>query len=92
MDSVGSHLCSATELHCECLNLLLNLLMLACIYVLQNFQFDEQKDQVTVERILRVVYVDPERPSAVSKSMNTGLFLSVLCIGESCVCEREIEV
>lgn len=28
-------------------------------------QFDEQKDQVTVERILRVVFLDPERPSPV---------------------------
>lgn len=29
-------------------------------------QFDEQKDQVTVEQILRVVFLDPERPSPVS--------------------------
>lgn len=28
-------------------------------------QFDEQKDQVTVERTLRVVFLDPERPSPV---------------------------
>lgn len=48
---------------------------MVCIYVLQNFQFEEQKDQVTVERILRVVFVDPERPSAVSESMNTKLVL-----------------
>ncbi|CAN6453347.1 unnamed protein product [Victoria cruziana] len=26
--------------------------------------FDEQKDQVSVEQILRVVFLDPERPSA----------------------------
>ncbi|CAN6453348.1 unnamed protein product [Victoria cruziana] len=30
--------------------------------------FDEQKDQVSVEQILRVVFLDPERPSAVSHS------------------------
>ena len=29
-------------------------------------QFDEQKDLVTVERILRVVFIDPERQSPVS--------------------------
>lgn len=29
-------------------------------------QFDEQKDQVTVERILRVVFLDAEHPSPVS--------------------------
>ena len=29
-------------------------------------QFDEQKDQVSVEQILRVVFLDPERPSPVS--------------------------
>lgn len=28
-------------------------------------QFDEQKDQVAVEQILRVVFLDPERPSPV---------------------------
>lgn len=29
-------------------------------------QFDEQKDQVTVERVLRVIFLDAERPTAVS--------------------------
>lgn len=29
-------------------------------------QFDEQKDQVAVEQILRVVFLDPERASPVS--------------------------
>lgn len=29
-------------------------------------QFDEQKDQVAVEQILRVVFLDAERPSPVS--------------------------
>lgn len=28
-------------------------------------QFDEQKDQVAVEQILRVIFVDPERPNPV---------------------------
>lgn len=32
-------------------------------------QFDEQKDHVTVERILRVVFLDVERPSPVSNFM-----------------------
>jgi hypothetical protein len=31
-------------------------------------QFDEQKDQVAVEQILRVVFLDAERPSPVSLS------------------------
>lgn len=35
--------------------------------------FDEQKDQVTVERILRVVYVDPERPSAALEKLKRQL-------------------
>lgn len=30
-------------------------------------QFDEQKDLVTVERVLGVVFLDPERPSPVSQ-------------------------
>lgn len=29
-------------------------------------QFDEQKDQVVVEQVLRVVFLDPERPTLVS--------------------------
>lgn len=29
-------------------------------------QFEEQKDQVSVEQILRVVFLDPEHPSPVS--------------------------
>ena len=43
-------------------------------------QFDEQRDLVTVERILRAVFIDPERPSPVSQTslrtisnLNTGL-------------------
>ena len=31
-----------------------------------SLQFDEQKDQVAIEQILRVVFLDPERPSPVS--------------------------
>lgn len=30
-------------------------------------QFDEQKDQVLVEQILQVVFLDTERPSLVSR-------------------------
>ena len=33
--------------------------------VLVSFQFDEQKDQVAVEQILRVVFLDVERPTPV---------------------------
>jgi hypothetical protein len=31
-------------------------------------QFDEQKDQVAVEQVLRVIFIDADRPSAVSYS------------------------
>lgn len=31
-------------------------------------QFDEQRDQVAVEQILRVVFLDPERPTPVSRT------------------------
>lgn len=37
-------------------------------------QFDEQRDQVTVERILRVVFLDVERPNPVS-----GIELFLYC-------------
>uniref|UniRef100_A0A2P2KV92 Uncharacterized protein MANES_15G082400 n=1 Tax=Rhizophora mucronata TaxID=61149 RepID=A0A2P2KV92_RHIMU len=43
--------------------------------------FDEQKDQVTVERILRVVFLDAEHPTPVSKFYVFSLFAgNVLCI------------
>ncbi|KAM3302379.1 vesicle-associated protein 4-1 [Capsicum chacoense] len=35
--------------------------------------FDEQKDQVTIERILRVVFLDPERPSPVLEKLKRQL-------------------
>lgn len=38
-------------------------------------QFDEQKDQVAVEQILRVVFLDPERHSPVSFSSVNGHFV-----------------
>lgn len=37
-------------------------------------QFDEQKDQVAVEQILRVVFLDAERPSPVSLSKTSFSF------------------
>ena len=40
-------------------------------------QFDEQRDQVAVEQILRVIFVDPERPSPVSRIGN--IFESLIC-------------
>lgn len=30
------------------------------------WQFDEQKDEVSKEQILRVIFLDPERPNPVS--------------------------
>lgn len=35
-------------------------------------QFDEQKDQVAVEQILRVVFLDVNRPSPVSNNFNNS--------------------
>lgn len=37
-------------------------------------QFDEQKDDVAVEQILRVIFLDPERPSPV-RWINKSCFL-----------------
>lgn len=37
--------------------------LLRCLFMVQ---FDEQKDQVIVERVLRVIFLDADRPSAVS--------------------------
>lgn len=37
-------------------------------------QFDEQKDQVAVEQILRVVFLDVERPGPVSDISHHHLF------------------
>lgn len=34
--------------------------------ILSCEQFDELKDQVAIEQILRVVFLDPERPTPVS--------------------------
>ena len=45
-----------------------------CLYIFM--QFDEQKDQVAVEQILRVVFLDPECPSPVSKT-DTSLICSL---------------
>lgn len=39
-----------------------------------SMQFDEQKDHVTIERILRVVFLDPERSTPVSIKQNTLSF------------------
>ncbi|PNX73661.1 vesicle-associated protein 4-2-like, partial [Trifolium pratense] len=35
--------------------------------------FDEQKDQVAVEQILRVVFLDPERPSPILEKLKRQL-------------------
>lgn len=44
-------------------------------------QFDEQRDQVAVEQILRVVFLDPERPTPVSRTE-----ISLTLIFRLCVC------
>ena len=36
-------------------------------------QFEEQKDHVVVEQIMRVIFLDPERPSPVSDVLNFSL-------------------
>jgi hypothetical protein len=41
-------------------------------------QFDEQKDQIAVEQILRVVFLDAERPSPVSLSNSFFFFLNAM--------------
>lgn len=42
-------------------------------------QFDEQKDEVAVEQILRVVFLDAERPSPVSGDFTTSLSVRISC-------------
>lgn len=44
---------------------------LSCVHFTDSslMQFDEQKDQVAVERILRVVFLDAEHPSSVSRNL-----------------------
>lgn len=44
-----------------CLDLLLQLYEVTLDAL--SLQFDEQKDQVAIEQILRVIFLDPERPS-----------------------------
>lgn len=50
---------------------------LSCVHLTDSslIQFDEQKDEVAVERILRVVFLDAEHPSSVSRNLT---FLMVL--------------
>ena len=40
-------------------------------------QFDEQKDEVAVEQILRVVFLDAERPSPVSGYFTVSLSVCI---------------
>lgn len=40
-------------------------------------QFDEQRDQVTVERVLRVVFLDPERANPVRVYFSIRIVLNV---------------
>lgn len=44
-----------------------SLLNIEYIFLFKKFlQFDEQKDQMVVERVLRVVFLDVDHPSPVS--------------------------
>ncbi|VVB10711.1 unnamed protein product [Arabis nemorensis] len=36
-------------------------------------RFDEQKDQVTVEQVLRVIFIDPDRPSSALEKLKRQL-------------------
>lgn len=51
---------------------------LSCVHLTDSslIQFDEQKDEVAVERILRVVFLDAEHPSSVSRNLTffNGMF------------------
>lgn len=47
----------------------LKILKVGGIYL---WQFDEQKDQVAGEQILRVVFLDPERPCPVSQHFSNN--------------------
>ena len=52
--------------------------------MLHNFflQFDEQRDQVAIEQILRVIFVDLERPSPVRlhiSNMTKNLNHFIIC-------------
>ncbi|KAG7588786.1 HEAT type 2 [Arabidopsis suecica] len=40
--------------------------------------FDEQKDQVAVEQVLRVIFIDADRPSAVIAALGTDYFENIL--------------
>lgn len=55
---------------------------LSCVHLTDSslIQFDEQKDEVAVERILRVVFLDAEHPSSVSRNLTffNGTYVSVL--------------
>jgi len=41
-------------------------------------QFDEQRDHVAVEQILRVIFLDPERPSPVRLIIRKNNHLSLV--------------
>lgn len=50
-----------------------------------SVQFDEQKDQVAVEQILRVVFLDPERPSPVSINNVNNHGIKFICALGTCI-------
>lgn len=58
---------------------------LSCVHLTDSLliQFDEQKDQVAVERILRVVFLDAEHPSPVSRNL-TCLMVLVFSFYREC--------
>lgn len=52
-------------------------LMLIRANYVSLLQFDEQKDQVAVEQILRVVFLDVDRPSPVSHNYSAFISFSI---------------
>lgn len=52
---------------------------MSCGWVVFAFlflQFEEQKDHVSEEQVMRVVFLDPENPNPVSLSFFLSFFLS----------------
>ncbi|CAN6574384.1 unnamed protein product [Malus baccata var. baccata] len=50
-----------------------NKLFFPCMTLLLVYIFDEQRDQVVVEQVLRVVFLDPERPTPAMEKLERQL-------------------
>lgn len=57
--------------------------ILSLIYFFISCQFDEQKDQVAVEQILRVVFLDVEHPTPVRVCLLLYGYYSVIAVPSS---------